>query len=101
MMWGYYMGSGMGWWMFISSLLWIGLAAVLVWALVRRLAGTRPPDTSRSRDLPTSQASAIDILKARYARGEIDTPTFQAMRAELEATDTAASQRETSLSSSR
>jgi uncharacterized membrane protein len=107
MMWGYYMGSGMAWWMIISSLLWLGLAAVAVWALVRWLASTRSPDAARSRDLPTQQtpqASALDILKTRYARSEIDTPTFQAMRTELEATDSAAShrdQRETTLSSSR
>ena len=101
------MGSGVAWWMIISSLLWLGIAAVAVWALVRWLVGTRSPDAARSRDLPvqqTPQASALDILKARYARGEIDTPTFQVMRAELEATDAGTGHRdlrETTLSSSR
>ncbi len=102
-MWGYYTGgAGMGWWMVVSSLFWLVLAAVVVWALVRWLSSASRPTAPRAPDGPTSaQASALDILKARYARGEIDTATFQAMRAELEATDTAASQRETTLSSSR
>jgi putative membrane protein len=101
MMWGYYMGSGMAWWMIFSSLLWLGIAAVAVWALVRWLSNTRPSDSARSRDLPMQEASAIDILKARYARGEIDTSMFQAMQAELEASDTPASQRPMSTASSR
>jgi putative membrane protein len=101
MMWGYYMGSGMAWWMIISSLLWLAIAAVAVWALVRRLSNTRAPDSARPRDLPTQQVSALDILKARYARGEIDRPTYQAMRADLEASETSASQRPMSATPSR
>jgi hypothetical protein len=31
------------------------------------------------------QQSALDILNARYAGGEIDTATYQAMREQLEA----------------
>lgn len=100
MMWGYYTGSGMAWWMIVSSLLWLGLAALAVWALVRWVTGPHGSSGSPSTDGQPQQAPALEILKARYARGEIDTPTFQAMRAELEATGAGASQRETTLSSS-
>jgi putative membrane protein len=82
MMWGYYAGAGMGWWMILSSLIWIGLAAVAVWALVSWLGrvsrGTTPTQ------MPPQQ-SALDILNTRYAQGEIDTATYQAMREQLEA----------------
>jgi putative membrane protein len=82
MMWGYYDGGGMAWWMILSSLVWIGLAAVAVWALVswlgRASRGATPPQ------MP-SQPSALDILNTRYARGEIDTTTYQSIREQLEA----------------
>ena len=36
---------------------------------------------------PPSQLSALEILRQRYARGEIDDATFQNMRERLEASD--------------
>lgn len=83
MMWGYYYNNaGMAIWGIIASLFWLGLAAVAVWALVRWLGRasrpTIPPQMS-------SEQSPLDILKARFARGEIDTATYQAMREQLEA----------------
>lgn len=83
MMWGYYDNGGMVVWAIISSLFWLGLAAVAVWALVRWLSRA-----SRPTSPPTAQPSALDILKARYAHGEIDAATFQQMRADLEAPQT-------------
>jgi uncharacterized membrane protein len=73
----------MGWWMILSSLFWLGLAAVVVWALVRWLSSAMRWTTPRAPHEPV-QLSALDMLKARYARGEIDTATFQMMRAQLE-----------------
>jgi|SRR5215469_14690526 len=81
-MWGYYAGAGMGWWMILSSIFWLVLAGIVVWALVSWLSrparGTTPPQ------MPPQQ-SALDILNTRYARGEIDTATYQSMREQLEA----------------
>lgn len=82
MMWGYYYNNaGMALWGIIVSLFWLGLAAIAVWALVRWLGrasrSTLPPQVP-------SQQSALDILKVRYARGEIDTATYQSMREQLE-----------------
>jgi putative membrane protein len=80
MMWGYAM-PGMGWWMIISSIFWLGLIAIAVWAFARWAGRPRQPTSSTTP--PAS--SAIEILRQRYARGEIDGDTFERMRQELEA----------------
>jgi putative membrane protein len=80
MMWGYNI-TGMGWWMIISSLIWFGLIAVAVWAFARWANRT-----SQSNTLSTTPApSATEILRQRFARGEIDSDTFERMRRELDA----------------
>jgi putative membrane protein len=70
----------MGWWMIISSLIWFGLIAVAVWAFARWASRPSQPNTSNTP--PT--LSATEILRQRYARGEIDSDTFERMRRELE-----------------
>ncbi len=80
-----YPGMSGGWmtaWMIISSLFWLGLAAVIVWALVR-LASRVGHGTNFSGS--ASQPSAADIVRARYARGEIDGAAFREMLAQLAA----------------
>jgi putative membrane protein len=81
-MWGYYDAGGMAWWMILSSLIWIGLAASAVWLLVSWLRRTSHEATPSQMPL---QQSALDILRIRYARGEIDTATYLSMREQLEA----------------
>ncbi len=85
-MWGY--GFGWGWLlMSFGTVLWIALLVVLAWALIRWLnskTGTPvPPVTST----PPGGPSALEILRQRYARGEIDAATFEQMRERLEASD--------------
>lgn len=65
-------GSGSGWffWMPLAGVVLAGLAAWLVYVLVR--PKRRDPD-SRARE----------ILEERYARGEIDRDEFLARRGEL------------------
>ena len=65
-------GMGIGMWIF-----WIVLIVVVV-LLVRTIAGGRTSLPSPRQDSP------LDILKARYARGEIDDEEFQRRRRELE-----------------
>ncbi len=81
MMWGY----GWGWlgilWMGLGSLLWIGLLALAIWALVR-LLGNRTQAVNPPASVPGP--SAMEILRQRYARGEIDDATFTQMRERLE-----------------
>jgi putative membrane protein len=64
--------------MTLGSLLWIALLALLVWALVRWL-------NNRNGFMPMQQStlSAMEILRQRYARGEIDDATFERMKAQL------------------
>jgi len=87
MMWGN--GFGWGWLMMsLGTILWIAVLVVLVWALIRWL-NTR---TSTPVPLPSSGVqsgpTALEILRQRYARGEIDTATFEQMRERLEGSDT-------------
>lgn len=69
--------GGMGIFMF----LWIPFVIVGVFLLIR-LAG-RPHRWDR-RGHGMGSARALDILKERYARGEIDAETYQRMKEELQ-----------------
>ena len=87
MMWGYGFSWGGMLLMSFGMVLWIALLVVLTWALIRWLtsktATAIPPVTS----IPASGPSALEILRQRYASGEIDTATFEHMRERLEASD--------------
>jgi putative membrane protein len=77
-------GAGMAVWMIVSTIFWVVVASVIVWALVRLVTHiSRQPDTSPR----SSQPTAKDILKARYAHGEVDTTTFREMMAHLTETE--------------
>ncbi len=64
---------------------WIALLAVLVWALVSWLKRGNMPLAGYQPAPSPAQPSAVEILRQRYARGEIDDVTFQQMRERLEA----------------
>ena len=84
MMWGY----PTTWWgvllMTFGMVLWYGLIAVAIWAFVRWLI------RAGSASGPTSGPPALEILRQRYARGEIDAATYDEMRARLEGTNPSA-----------
>jgi putative membrane protein len=70
-------GGWTSWTMYLGMIAsWIGAVALLVWG-IRALAGGQ----SRARHL--AGESAVDVLKRRYASGEIDSAEFQERRLEL------------------
>ena len=63
-------GGGFMW------IVWILLIVAIVWAVKAVWgSGNNPPEKRKS---------ALDILKERYARGEIDQQEFEQKRKELE-----------------
>ncbi len=76
------MGGHEGGWMFGGGFMWIVwilLIVLLVW-VIRAAAGG---GSSGSSPPPPSE-TPLDILKKRYARGEIDDEEFERRRRELE-----------------
>jgi len=72
---GHYMGwGGMGFgWIF-----WIVIVAVVIWAIIRIA------NTSQNRKSDTSGETPLDILKKRYARGEITKEQYEQMKKDLQ-----------------
>jgi len=64
--------------MFLMPILWIAVLGLIIWAVV---AAVRKPGESGS---PTSSAdSALEILKRRYARGEITKQEYEERKKDL------------------
>ena len=80
-------GYGFDWLsMFLMSfgmVLWIALLVVLVWAVIRWLERKTTRSISPSAGTPSAGPTALEILQQRYARGEIDTATYEQMRERL------------------
>ena len=82
-MWGWNDGRFAGWWalpMLLMVLFWAAIIAAAVIA-VRWLA-----QSDRSRDNNAKQGSdrSLEILRERYARGEISREEYEQMRKDLE-----------------
>lgn len=72
------MGSGYGMFGGIGMILfWVVLIVVVVLA-VRGIAGGRPSPSASQ--LPQTGSSALDILKERYAKGEISKEEYEERR---------------------
>ena len=73
-MWG--MHDGMGWWMVFGAvwmvLFWGAIIWLIAWAV-----------SQFSRGGGGGSASALDIAKQRYARGEIDRDQYEQLRKDL------------------
>lgn len=72
-------GGGASWWLSgLLNLILLGALVVgVVWA-IERLRGQRGQEVGSARF-----ESALDILKKRYARGEIDKEEFETKRRDL------------------
>jgi putative membrane protein len=79
MMWGYGWGVPGFLMMGFAGLIWLALLGLAIWAVARLLSNREPMGRS-----PVSGPSAMEILRQRYARGEIDDATFAQMRERLE-----------------
>ncbi len=82
-----------GMWLLMPLLLfgkffWLVILALLIWFLVRRFRGGPMPfyrhEPFYHPGVPPVQPSPMEILRQRYARGEIDAVTFEHMRERLE-----------------
>ncbi len=68
---GWDMGSSGGFWMIGGLLLIVGLAILVVWVV------NRSSNPGRSSAPPTERSDALDILRERFARGEITEQEFE------------------------
>jgi putative membrane protein len=68
---GWSMGLGMGLWWIIGIL----SVVLIVWLVVRTARSTNSADSSRN--------TALDILKERYAKGEINKDEFEERKKDL------------------
>jgi len=89
MMWGYGFSWGGMLLMLLSMALWIALLVVVVWAIIRWLDRRTSSSGSINTSTPPTPGnpSALEILGQRYARGEIDTATFEQMLKRLVASN--------------
>jgi uncharacterized membrane protein len=69
----------------LSTVLWIALLALLAWALWKWISPYILPLFEDLFDETPGEFSALEILRQRYAAGEIDAVTFEQMRERLEA----------------
>ena len=88
-MWGF--GHGMMFLLplfFLARFFWIVILALLIGFVIRRFSfrHRHAPYNYHQYGTPPVQPSSLDILRWRYARGEIDATTFDQMRERLEAT---------------
>ncbi len=68
----------------LSTLFWLAVLGALAWAVlrfVRRREAARPPVAFEN------EPSAIELVRRRYALGEIDVETFEAMTVQLLASE--------------
>ena len=86
MMWGF----GHGLWLllpllFLGKFFWIVILALLIGFAIRRFSFGHRQAPFYHYGVPPVQPSALEILRQRYARGEIDAVTYEQMRERLEA----------------
>lgn len=70
---GWGMGFGMGWWWIIGLIIMV----IIVWMTVKVI------NQNKNSITRVGNKSAFDILKDRYARGEIDKQEFEERKKDL------------------
>ena len=69
--WGF--GHSMGWWWLIGLVFMV----IIVWVVLKVL------NQNKNSNTRVDNKSALDILKERYARGEIDKQEFEERKKDL------------------
>jgi len=69
----------------LSTLFWIALAIGLTWVLLRWIIPYLMPMIADIFGMTPPGPSALEILRQRYAAGEINADKFEQMRERLEA----------------
>ncbi|HJW76341.1 MAG TPA: SHOCT domain-containing protein [Thermoleophilia bacterium] len=78
MMWGWGFGGWWRWPMLIGMIaFWVGVVVLMVWLIKALAVGTAQLSPSPPRETPQ------DVLKRRYAAGEIDREDFEQKKHEL------------------
>ncbi|MBI2329121.1 MAG: SHOCT domain-containing protein [Chloroflexi bacterium] len=67
--------------MFFMPVLWIVVIGLIVWAVV---AAVRPGAFGGADSASSRPDSALEVLKKRYARGEIDKKEYEEKKKDLE-----------------
>ncbi len=83
MMMGFGWGFG-GFEMIFMMFFWVFIVALAVWLLSRLFPGTANGSQTEQRSQGTA-SNALDILKQRYARGEISKMEYDDIRRGLQA----------------
>lgn len=63
--------------MWFGWIFWIFIIVLIVWLVVNQ------SNRNRQSYLPPQQETALDILKKRYAKGEISKDEFEQMKKDL------------------
>ena len=79
---GFFWGPGMLL-SILGTLCWIALMIGLAWAILSLLMPAIKPMLSDIFDSKSANISALEILRQRYAAGEIDTATFDRVHERL------------------
>ena len=74
------MGSGMmgGFTMFLMPVFWVVITGLIIWLVVAALQGSGASDSTANK-----ADSPMEILKRRYAQGEIDKEEYEAKKKDL------------------
>ena len=67
----------------LNTLFWVALLIGLIWALMRLIMPSIRPMMKDIFGITSTDNSALEILRRRYASGEIDAVTFEQMRERL------------------
>jgi putative membrane protein len=73
------MGDGWGWWTSFGSIWMVGFWAIIIWA-VFTLTARWGGEQERARE---NEATALEIVERRYARGDLSDEQYETMRNRL------------------